>query len=139
MKRGEVLVAGAGTGKTFALVTRVLARLEGVDPNGPIAPDSGEAVSAAPGQLVVLTFTNKAARELEGRIRGRARALAAPTTQDRHSEASTSCHSPVVGSCRAIQPRSLAHPMTSPRRSASRSLRRSWRRSCTNAGLFSAS
>ncbi len=69
VERGEVLVAGAGTGKTYALVTRVLARLEGVDPRGAAAP-------LPPSALVVLTFTNKAAGELGERIRQRVLALA---------------------------------------------------------------
>ena len=42
-----------------------------------------------------------------------------------HSEALTSCHSPVVGSCREIQPGSLDHLIIKPRLAASSSLRRS--------------
>lgn len=48
--------AGAGAGKTFTIVQRVLNQL-----------DCGEK-SLKPGQIVVITFTNKAAEELRGRI-----------------------------------------------------------------------
>ncbi len=48
--------AGAGAGKTYTIVQRVLNQL-----------DCGER-SLKPGQIVVITFTNKAAEELRGRI-----------------------------------------------------------------------
>src|SRR5215204_3663900 len=47
--------------------------------------------------------------------------LAASTTLGKHSEARTSCHSPVVGSCKDIQPGCLLHWITSPRLLASSS------------------
>lgn len=71
----EVLVAGAGTGKTYALVTRVLARLEGVDPRGATEP-------VPPRGIVVVTFTNKAAAELSQRIQQRVEALAAGASDE---------------------------------------------------------
>ncbi len=64
-----VVVAGAGSGKTTAMAARVV-WLVGT---GQVRPD----------QVLGLTFTNKAAAELAGRIRtALARALPAPTTPE---------------------------------------------------------
>ncbi len=66
-----VLVAGAGSGKTSVMAARVvylalaaLGRIEGVDPAGGVLP----------GNVLCLTFTNKATENLRLRVR---RALAA--------------------------------------------------------------
>ncbi len=57
------LSAGAGCGKTFVLTERFLAQLE---PQGPGSP-------AKLGQLVAITFTERAAREMRDRIRAACR------------------------------------------------------------------
>jgi ATP-dependent helicase/nuclease subunit A len=56
------LSAGAGCGKTFVLTERFLSHL---DPNGPNP--------ARLGQLLAITFTERAAREMRDRIRSRCR------------------------------------------------------------------
>ena len=60
--RNTVVVAGAGTGKTYALVTRYLDALLGSDalPGQPAAPRS-------PDRILALTFTDKAASEMRAR------------------------------------------------------------------------
>ncbi|HZW90630.1 MAG TPA: UvrD-helicase domain-containing protein, partial [Myxococcaceae bacterium] len=59
--------AGAGTGKTHGLITECLRLLGGVDREEPLAP----------GRLCLLTFTEKAAAEMRGRLAARVAALAA--------------------------------------------------------------
>jgi ATP-dependent helicase/nuclease subunit A len=69
------LSAGAGCGKTFVLTERFLSCLE---------PGQGHAAEAADlGQLVAITFTERAAREMRDRIRAAChqRLLAAPESQ----------------------------------------------------------
>ena len=69
------LSAGAGCGKTFVLTERFLSCLE---------PGQGHAAEAADlGQLVAITFTERAAREMRDRIRAAChqRLLAAPEKQ----------------------------------------------------------
>ncbi|HUB06087.1 MAG TPA: UvrD-helicase domain-containing protein [Myxococcales bacterium] len=61
-----VLRAGAGTGKTHALVTLALQLLAGLRRRGSVAPD----------KLWLVTFTDKAAAELRDRLRQRLRRLA---------------------------------------------------------------
>ncbi len=56
------LSAGAGCGKTFVLTERFLSHLE-----------PGRADPARLGQLVAITFTERAAREMRGRIREKCR------------------------------------------------------------------
>ena len=64
--RHRVIRAGAGTGKTHALVTRYLSLLAGLETGGtPVFPES----------LVAITFTEKAAQELKDRIQARLRVL----------------------------------------------------------------
>ena len=58
--RRVIAVAGAGSGKTTQLVQRVLTTLTGT-PEVPMVPAS---------QIAVITFTDKAARELVHRLRG---------------------------------------------------------------------
>jgi len=69
------LSAGAGCGKTFVLTGRFLAEL---DPEDPGAPEPAEL-----GELVAITFTERAAREMRDRIRRRCydRLRAAPAEQ----------------------------------------------------------
>jgi ATP-dependent exoDNAse (exonuclease V) beta subunit len=62
-----VLRAGAGTGKTHALVTLALQLLAGLRRKGAVPAE----------QLWLLTFTDKAAAELRGRLQARLRRLAA--------------------------------------------------------------
>ncbi|WZO99454.1 UvrD-helicase domain-containing protein [Isosphaeraceae bacterium EP7] len=61
------LSAGAGSGKTTVLTARYLGELEGPNPR-------------SPGEIIALTFTDKAARELRQRVRDacRARATSGP-------------------------------------------------------------
>jgi ATP-dependent exoDNAse (exonuclease V) beta subunit len=59
--------AGAGTGKTHGLITECLRLLGGADRDEPLAPAS----------LCLLTFTEKAASEMRGRLAARIAALAA--------------------------------------------------------------
>jgi len=59
--------AGAGTGKTHGLVTECLRFLGGADRDEPLPP----------AQLCLLTFTEKAAAEMRGRLGSRVSALAA--------------------------------------------------------------
>ncbi|HEY3587580.1 MAG TPA: UvrD-helicase domain-containing protein, partial [Myxococcaceae bacterium] len=58
--------AGAGTGKTHGLITECLRLLGGVDRDEPLAP----------ARLCLLTFTEKAAAEMRGRLATRVAALA---------------------------------------------------------------
>jgi ATP-dependent exoDNAse (exonuclease V) beta subunit len=68
-----VLRAGAGTGKTHALVTLALQLLAGLRRKGAVPAE----------QLWLLTFTDKAAAELRGRLQARLRRLAAgPVPRD---------------------------------------------------------
>ena len=65
--RGSAVVqAGAGTGKTHSLVTLCLHLLGGIDRDEPLPP----------ARLWAVTFTEKAAAELKGRLRQRVDALA---------------------------------------------------------------
>lgn len=59
--------AGAGTGKTHGLVTECLRLLGGADRDAPLPP----------AKLCLLTFTDKAAAEMRGRLARRVAALAA--------------------------------------------------------------
>jgi ATP-dependent exoDNAse (exonuclease V) beta subunit len=59
--------AGAGTGKTHGLITECLRLLGGVDRDEPLPP----------ARLCLLTFTEKAAAEMRGRLAARVAALAA--------------------------------------------------------------
>jgi ATP-dependent exoDNAse (exonuclease V) beta subunit len=59
--------AGAGTGKTHGLVTECLRLLGGADRDEPLPP----------AKLCLLTFTDKAAAEMRGRLASRVAALAA--------------------------------------------------------------
>ena len=64
--RNACLFAGAGAGKTHGLLTAALGRLAGV----------GGAEPVPPGRLCLLTFTEKAAAEMRGRLEERVEALA---------------------------------------------------------------
>ena len=66
LDRSAVVQAGAGTGKTHSLVTLCLHLLGGV----------GRAEPLAPQRLCAVTFTEKAAAELQGRLRQRVDDLA---------------------------------------------------------------
>ena len=66
LKRSAVVQAGAGTGKTHSLVTLCLHLLGGV----------GRAEPLLPSRLCAVTFTEKAAAELHGRLRQRVDELA---------------------------------------------------------------
>jgi ATP-dependent helicase/nuclease subunit A len=66
--RNVVVVAGAGTGKTTLLANRLIHLLMR-------EPDPAKIT-----EIVALTFTNKAAAEMKGRLRDRLLALASPAT-----------------------------------------------------------
>jgi ATP-dependent exoDNAse (exonuclease V) beta subunit len=66
VKGSAVVQAGAGTGKTHSLVTLCLNLLGGIGRDEPLPP----------AQLWAVTFTEKAAAELKGRLRQRVDALA---------------------------------------------------------------
>jgi ATP-dependent exoDNAse (exonuclease V) beta subunit len=68
LERNLALMAGAGAGKTWSLVALCLHVLGGARPG---------AEPLHPSKLVLVTFTEKAAGELQERLRGRLRALAA--------------------------------------------------------------
>ena len=65
------LSAGAGCGKTFVLTERYLSHLA-PDENAPQGGD-GESASQRLAQLVAITFTDRAAREMRDRIRQKCR------------------------------------------------------------------
>jgi ATP-dependent exoDNAse (exonuclease V) beta subunit len=68
MEQNLILQAGAGTGKTHALVTLALHILSGATARGAPVP---------PSRLVALTFTDKAGAEMQGRLQQRLAPLAA--------------------------------------------------------------
>lgn len=65
LDRNLVLAAGAGSGKTHTLVTLAMALYAGGPHGPPISPE----------RLWIVTFTDKAARELAERIEARARSI----------------------------------------------------------------
>ncbi|MDY7225262.1 UvrD-helicase domain-containing protein [Hyalangium rubrum] len=67
LERNLALMAGAGAGKTYSLVTMVLHLLAGARQAGP---------PVKPARLCMLTFTDKAAAEMRARTRSRLDALA---------------------------------------------------------------
>jgi len=71
-QRSAVLQAGAGTGKTHSLVTLCLHALAGVGCPAPLPPS----------RLWAVTFSEKAAAELKGRIRQRVDRLAASSPEE---------------------------------------------------------
>jgi ATP-dependent exoDNAse (exonuclease V) beta subunit len=66
-RRNVCIFAGAGTGKTHGLITECLRLLGGADGVEPLSP----------ARLCLLTFTEKAAAEMRGRLTARVEALAA--------------------------------------------------------------
>ncbi|WP_224367346.1 UvrD-helicase domain-containing protein [Hyalangium versicolor] len=79
LERNLALMAGAGAGKTYSLVTMVLHLFAG-------AREAGPAVK--PSRLCMLTFTDKAAAEMRSRTRGRLDALAQGEAQEPELRAS---------------------------------------------------
>ena len=67
LRPNACVFAGAGTGKTHGLITECLRLLGGADSDEPLAP----------ARLCLLTFTEKAAAEMRGRLGARVAALAA--------------------------------------------------------------
>jgi len=67
LRANACVFAGAGTGKTHGLVTECLRLLGGADRAEPLPP----------AQLCLLTFADKAAAEMRGRLASRVAALAA--------------------------------------------------------------
>ena len=67
LRANACVFAGAGTGKTHGLVTECLRLLGGADRAEPLPPS----------ELCLLTFTDKAAAEMRGRLASRVAALAA--------------------------------------------------------------
>ena len=76
-RRSACVFAGAGTGKTHGLITECLRLLAGADREEPLLP----------GELCLLTFTEKAAAEMRGRLAARVDALAAGRGQEPELEA----------------------------------------------------
>ena len=74
-----LIAAGAGTGKTWALVTQVLHLVGGV---------TARRAPVSPSRIAAITFTDKAAAELATRIRARVASLAglAPPSPDDEAE-----------------------------------------------------
>ena len=70
----RVVVAGAGTGKTHALVMRYLEALLGLE-DGPDDGGEGERGPRKPERILAITFTDKAASEMRARIQRRLAAL----------------------------------------------------------------
>jgi ATP-dependent helicase/nuclease subunit A len=79
LERNLALMAGAGAGKTYSLVTMVLHLFAG-------AREAGPAIK--PSRLCMLTFTDKAAAEMRSRTRGRLDALAQGEAQEPELRAS---------------------------------------------------
>jgi ATP-dependent exoDNAse (exonuclease V) beta subunit len=79
LERNLALMAGAGAGKTYSLVTMVLHLFAG-------AREAGPAIK--PSRLCMLTFTDKAAAEMRSRTRSRLDALAQGEAQEPELRAS---------------------------------------------------
>ncbi len=79
LERNLALMAGAGAGKTYSLVTMVLHLLAGAREAGP---------ALKPARLCMLTFTDKAAAEMRSRTRSRLDALALGEAQEPELRAS---------------------------------------------------
>jgi ATP-dependent exoDNAse (exonuclease V) beta subunit len=79
LERNLALMAGAGAGKTYSLVTMVLHLFAG-------AREAGPAIK--PSRLCMLTFTDKAAAEMRARTRARLDALAQGEAQEPELRAS---------------------------------------------------
>jgi ATP-dependent helicase/nuclease subunit A len=79
LERNLALMAGAGAGKTYSLVTMVLHLFAG-------AREAGPAIK--PSRLCMLTFTDKAAAEMRSRTRARLDALAQGEAQEPELRAS---------------------------------------------------
>ncbi|MBZ4416992.1 UvrD-helicase domain-containing protein [Myxococcus sp. RHSTA-1-4] len=78
LERNLALMAGAGAGKTYSLVTMTLHLLAGAREAGP---------AVRPSRLCMLTFTDKAAAEMRSRVRQRLDGLAqGDTRQDQEKE-----------------------------------------------------
>jgi ATP-dependent exoDNAse (exonuclease V) beta subunit len=78
LERNLALMAGAGAGKTYSLVTMTLHLLAGAREAGP---------AVRPARLCMLTFTDKAAAEMRSRVRQRLDGLAqGDTRQDQEKE-----------------------------------------------------
>ena len=77
LRRSACVFAGAGTGKTHGLITECLRLLAGADRDAPLLP----------GELCLLTFTEKAAAEMRGRLAARVDALAGGRGQEPELEA----------------------------------------------------
>ncbi|NPC85561.1 UvrD-helicase domain-containing protein, partial [Pyxidicoccus fallax] len=78
LERNLALMAGAGAGKTYSLVTMTLHLLAGAREAGP---------AVRPSRLCMLTFTDKAAAEMRSRVRHRLDGLAqGDTRQDQEKD-----------------------------------------------------
>jgi ATP-dependent helicase/nuclease subunit A len=82
------LSAGAGCGKTFVLTERFLSHLNPVEDDLPLFKDLNEtgAVAAKLHEIVAITFTDRAAREMRDRIRAKCyeRLRSAPAEEVSH-------------------------------------------------------
>jgi ATP-dependent helicase/nuclease subunit A len=74
LAKNIVVVAGAGTGKTHALVERYLSCLLGLEDDGSSEEDPGgdePTYARAPDRILAITFTEKAAAEMRARVQRR--------------------------------------------------------------------
>jgi ATP-dependent helicase/nuclease subunit A len=97
-RRNACIFAGAGTGKTHGLITECLRLLGGADGGEPLSP----------GRLCLLTFTEKAAAEMRGRLTARVEAMAAGRREEPELEAALVANGrplPGPGEWRRIQSR----------------------------------
>ncbi len=97
-RRNACIFAGAGTGKTHGLITECLRLLGGADRAEPLSP----------AQLCLLTFTEKAAAEMRGRLTARVEAMAAGRREEPELEAAFLANGrtlPGPGEWRRIQSR----------------------------------
>lgn len=83
--RSEVVVAGAGTGKTHALVNAYLFALLGLD--------GGGEEPRAPARVLAITFTDKAASEMRRRVTLRLQAL----VRDPHADPDVNARAEALG------------------------------------------
>ena len=91
LERSAVVQAGAGSGKTHSLVTLCLHLLGGAGRPEPLLP----------GRLCAVTFTEKAAAELRGRLRSRIDRLAFCETPDALSALAATHEPELLASCAA--------------------------------------
>jgi len=96
MKNIQLISASAGSGKTFKLMEEIAERVAGENSEGAVAPEA----------IMVTTFTNKAAAELQERIRMRLMD-AAGKDGTRHDDAAQRIYDGLIGTVNSICARLL--------------------------------